>query len=434
MSSSLDTEVEIVKLARLMACEAGDLSHLRHVDPQDVRDLREQVTVVMFDADRQMLQRCAAATKLIPSKLAALIGQRAFGPLLCARITGLLEPSRAVEIAARLPTPFLADLAVALDPRRASRVIAEIPPQQIAAITKVLGEREEYIAMGGFVGHLSEAALRAAIAVVSDEDLLLTAYVVESKGSLGALVATLPVKRLESIIATANRASLWVEALDVLRHVSERQRGQLGDIAAGQDDEVLDGMVRAAQRELLWDDVLPVTRAMSPESRARFAALKSIHTRPVLASIVDAASRHGLWPELLQLLPLLPPAARRRVAALGTGFGRPVLAQIVGAAHDNGLWGPLMQFATDLERRTQVLIAKLLAAAADDVLDGLLDAVWEQRLEPELAHLAALLAPADMSAFCARLVARGGEEFVAALREAAVEHDHAKLMQALAPA
>ena len=257
MSSPLDTEVEIVKLARLIACEANDLGHLRHVDPQDIRDLREQVTVVMFDADRQMLQRCAAATKLIPSKLAALIGERAFGALLCARITGLLEPSRAVDIAARLPTPFLADLAVALDPRRASRVIAEIPPKQIAEITKLLAEREEYIAMGGFVGHLSEAALRAAIAVVSDEALLRTAYVVESKGSLGALVATLPAKRLEAIIATANDAGLWTEALDVLRHVSERQRGQLGDIAAGQADEVLDGMVRAAQRDLLWDDVLP---------------------------------------------------------------------------------------------------------------------------------------------------------------------------------
>jgi hypothetical protein len=434
MSSLLNVDVEIVKLARLVDSEPKDLEHLRGVDPQDIRDLREQVTVVMFDADRQMLQRVASATKLIPTKLAALIGERAFGPLLCARLTGLLEPSRAVDIAARLPTPFLTDLAIELDPRRASRIIAEIPPQQIAEITKLLAEREEYIAMGGFVGHLSEAALRAAIAVVSDEALLRTAYVIESKGSIGALVATLPTERLEAIIATATAAELWIEALDVLGHVSEAQRGQLGDIAAGQADEVLDGMVRAAQRELLWDDVLPVTRAMSAESRARFAALKSIHTRPVLASIVDAASRHALWPELLQLLPLLPAAARRRVAALGTGFGRPVLAQIVGAAHEQSLWGPLLQFAAELERRTQVLIAKLLAAVADDILDAMLDAVWEERLEPELAHLASLLTSDEMRSFSERLVARGGEEFVAALREAAEARELADLSEALAAA
>jgi hypothetical protein len=330
VSSALASDVEILKLARLVSCEPAELDYLRHIDAREVRDLREQVTVVMFDADRQMLQRVASACKLIPSKLAAVIGERAFGPLLCARLTGLLDPSRAVDVAAKLPTPFLGDLPVALDPRRASRVIAEIPPQQIAAITRLLAEREEHVAMGGFVGHLSEAALRAAVAVVSDEALLKTAYVVESKGSLGAFVATLPVTRLESIIATANGAGLWVEALDVLRYVDERQRGELGDIAAGQAGEVLDGMIKAAQKHLLWDDVLPVTLAMSPESRARFAALKAIQTRPVLASIVDAASR-GLWPELLQLLPLLPAPARRRVAALGTGFGRPVLAQIVGA-------------------------------------------------------------------------------------------------------
>jgi hypothetical protein len=405
MSTPVNADVEILKLARRVSCEPEDLEYLRHVDPQDVRDLREQVTVVMFDADRQMLQRVAAATKLIPSKLAALIGERAFGALLCARLTGLLEPSRAVDIAARLPTPFLADLAAQLDPRRASRVIAEIPPAQIAEITRLLAERDEHIVMGGFVGHLSEAALRAAIAVVDDEALLRTAYVVESKGSLGALVQTLPPERLESIIATAAQANLWIEALDVLRHVSERQRGELGDIAAGQDDAVLDSMIRAAQRELLWDDVLPVTRAMSDESRARFCALKSIQTRPVLASIVDAASRHGLWPELLQLLPLLPA----------------VLGQIVVAAHRQGLWGPLLGFATELEQRTQVLIAKLLASVEDDVLDALLDAVWEQRMEPELAHLGSLLPKAELQAFCARLTTRGGDEFVAGLGEAARE-------------
>lgn len=385
----LNVDVEILKLAHLVGCEPQDLGYLARVDPQDVHDLREQVTVVMFDADRQMFQRVAAAARLLPTRLVAVIGERAFGPLLCARITGLLEPSRAVDVAARLPTPFLAELAVALDPRRASRVIARIPPSQVAEVTTVLAEREEYVTMGAFVGHLSDAALRAAIAVLGDEELLRTAYVVESTSSLGALVATLPEARLRTILATATEADLWIEALDVLGHLDERQRGQLGDLAAGHADEVLDGMVRAAQRALSWDGVLAVTHAMSPQSRARFAALRSIHTRPVLASMVDAASRHALWPELLQL-------------------------------------------AIELERRTQVLIASLLAASADDGLDGLLDAVWEQRLEPELAHLLSLLPSAELGNFAPRLLTRGGDEFVAALREAAQELELHELGSALA--
>lgn len=381
--TSLDGGVEILKLAWLVDAEPEDLSYLESVEAQDIRDLREQVTVAMFDSDRQLLQRVAAATKLIPGKLAAVIGERAFGPLLCARVTGLLEPSRAVDIAARLETDFLADLAVELDPRRASRVIAEIPPEQIAEITRELARREEFIPMGGLVGHLPEAALRAAIDVIDDETLLLTAYVVEAKGNLGALVGLLRPERLESIICTAVKRDLWPEALDVLGHVSERQRGQLGDIAAAQEDAVLDTMVRAAQRDGLWDVVLPVTRAMSPDSRARFAKLKSVHTRPVLTTIVDAASEHGLWPELLELLPQLPAAARRRVAALATGFERSILEQIVGAAHEHGLWPPLVAFAGELEDSTQAQIAEI--AADDDVRDGLLAAIAAEGLEAQVA-------------------------------------------------
>jgi hypothetical protein len=381
---SPDGGVEILRLARLVGAEPEDLSYLQYVAPQDIRDLREQVTVAMFDEDRQLLQRVATATKLIPAKLAAVIGERAFGPLLCARITGLLDPSRAVDIAARLPTDFLADLAVELDPRRASRVIAEIPPKQMAEVTRELAEREEFIAMGGFVGHLSEAALRAALDVIDDETLLLTAYVVEAKGNLAALLRLLPPERLEAIIRSAAELDLWREALDVLRHVSERQRGQLGDLAAAQDDAVLDTMVGAAQRDGLWADVLPVTRAMNRDSRVRFAKLASVQTRPVLASIVDAACQHGLWPEVLVLLPDLPAPARRRVAALGADFERSILEQIIRAAHDHGLWPPLVRFATELEAETQMQIAEI-AADDDDVRDGLLAAVAAEQLETEVA-------------------------------------------------
>jgi hypothetical protein len=119
--SLVQADVEISRLARLLGTGADELGYLRQVQWQDIRDLREQVTLVMFEADRQMLQRVASATRLLPSKLTATVGERAFGPLLSARVTGLLEPSRAVDIADRLPTTFLADLAEQLDPRRASR-------------------------------------------------------------------------------------------------------------------------------------------------------------------------------------------------------------------------------------------------------------------------------------------------------------------------
>jgi hypothetical protein len=424
-------DAEIEKLARLLGCKPRAIDFLRQVDWQDIRDLREQAASTMFEADRQGLQRVAAATKLMPSKITAAIGERAFGPLLAARVTGLLDPSRAVDIAGHLPTRFLADVGEQIDPRLASRVIAEIPAHQIAAVTAELAARDGHVTMGRYVGHLSESALKAALDAVDDEALLRTAYVIESKASIAALVAIVPEQRLHDIMRAANELDLWREALDVLRHVSDEQRGMLGDIAAEQDDDVLAGLVKAAQRDRLWADVLPVARAMGQDGRERFATLPAIQTRPVLSSIVDAAKERGLWAELLVLLPLLPAASRRRVAALGTGFGRSILVQIIAAAHEEELWSPLLSFAIELELRTQREAAKLLSAADENVLNGLLDAIEEDGTHEAFVRLIARLGATDMRAFAERLAPAAGEELLDALAEAAQEAELPALHKAL---
>jgi hypothetical protein len=416
--SGLNPGVEILKLARLVGSRPEDLAYLEPLAPQDIRDLREQVTGALFDADRHMLGRVAAASKLLPSKLTAAIGESVFGPLLCARLTGLLEPHRAVDIAARLPASFLADVAEHLDPRRASRVLGELPPAQVADTAQELVRREQYITMGSVVGHLSKAATRAALAVVDDEALLRTAYVVDSKGSLGSLVALLPEERLEDIIATASEAGLWTEALDVMGHVSEGQRGGLAEIAAAQDDEVLDGLVRAAQHDDLWGVLLPVTRAMSPASRERFAQLPSIQTRTVLAAIVDAAAQECLWADLLAFLPLLDPAARRRVAALATAL-RPMFPAIIAAAHEERLWPSLVEFAAELDAATQKRIAELIAGGDEAVLSSLLAAIEDSGLESESLIVVARLAGAKQRALGARIASLASEAGLASLAEAA---------------
>jgi hypothetical protein len=418
MSGGLDVGLEILKLSRLIGCGAEELGYLEPLDPQDVRDLREQVTGVLFDADRHMLGRVAAASKLLPSKLTATIGESVFGPLLCARLTGLLDPHRAVDIAARLPSSFLADVTEHLDPGRASRVIGELPAARVAEIAEELVSREQYITMGNVVGHLSKAATLAALDVVDDEALLRTAYVVESKGSLGSLVALLPEQRLETIIRTASQAGLWPEALDVMDHVSERQRGELADIAAAQDDEVLESLIGAAQRHGLWGVLLPVTRAMSPESRERFVGLSSVQTRTVLAEIVDAAARESLWADLLAMLPLLPAPARRRVAALATKL-RPVFPAIIEAAHEERLWPSLVVFAAELDDATQRQIAELIAGSDEVILAGLLTAIEEAKLERESLTVLAQMAPAKQRSFAKRIVALASEGGLVALAEAA---------------
>jgi hypothetical protein len=432
MSGAQDVGLEIVKLARLVGCRTDEIGYLERLEAQDLRDLREQVTGVLFDADRHMLGRVAAASKLIPTKLAATIGESVFGPILCARITGVLDPHRAVDIAERLPASFLADVTEHLDPRRASRVIAELPAARVADVAEELARREQHITMGSMVGHLSRAATVAALDVVDDAALLLTASVVESKGSLGSLVALLPEERLETIIRTASEEDLWPEALEVMSHVSERQRGELADIAADQDDEVLEGLIRAAQRDGLWGVLLPVTRAMSPASRERFVNLPSIQTRTVLAAIVDTAARESLWADLLAFLPLLPAPARRRVAALATAL-RPMFSSIIEAAHEEQLWPALVAFAAELDVPTQRRIAELILESDEAVLSGLLAAIEESELEPESVIVLSRLSAAKQRSLAKRIVDLASKGGLPVLAEAAAAADLDTFHKALKP-
>jgi hypothetical protein len=191
MSDALDTEAEVLKLARLLQCDPERLSYLERVPAQDIHALREQVTEMLFTAHDGILRRLATASRLLPVGVVASIGQRAFGPMLSARIASLLEPQRAVEIAAWLPTDFLADVAVELDPRRARDVLAGMPTGQLAAVTRELARRGEYVTMGSFVGHLGDEALAAAIETLDDRSRQQTALVVEDRQRLDEIVELL---------------------------------------------------------------------------------------------------------------------------------------------------------------------------------------------------------------------------------------------------
>jgi hypothetical protein len=201
VNQELEIQAEILKLARLLEREPETLSYLERVPLQDLRALRERTTEVLFTAHEGALRRLAAASRLLPVGLVASLGQNTFGPMLSARITGLLEPARAVEVAARLPTDFLADAAVELDPRRASAVIAGIPPRRISEITAELARRGEYVAMGRFVGHLDDAALASALKVLDDEDLVRTLVVMEERPDVARLVRLTDRERVDRLAA-----------------------------------------------------------------------------------------------------------------------------------------------------------------------------------------------------------------------------------------
>lgn len=216
---------EVLKLARLLQRDPDTLAYLEGVPEPDLRALRELVTERLFSAQGQTLSRLAAASKLLPTGLVATIGQRTFGPLLCARVAGLLEPSRAVDVATKLPTPFLADVAIELDPRRAHDVIGRMPAARVGEVAGELAARREYVTLGRFVGHITPDALHAALERLSDEDVLRTAFVLEDKDGLDELASLLGDERLETLVQVAERdPDLDEEGRELLGHLSPERR------------------------------------------------------------------------------------------------------------------------------------------------------------------------------------------------------------------
>jgi hypothetical protein len=335
-----------LKLARLLGCSTERLGYLEGLSPGEIRELRERASDVLFDVDGRRFRLVALASRLPPAAVTAVIAEHAFGPLLCARITAHLEVKRAVDLAERLPRRFVAALAINLDPRRARDVVAAIPPYLIAEVAAELTKDREWVAMGRFVGYLTDAAVKAAFRVIDDASLLRISYFVEVDEHLDHVVGLLEESRIRGAIRAATDQDLWPQALDLLSRVSPVRAGRLADLAAEEDDRVLGGMVDTAQRDGLWDVVLPVTNNMSHAGLTRFTSLAALHDPDVLRAMVHVAIVSNV--EVLPLVAMLPPHARvivwREIISLGETAPVEVVNLVVGQALDLDLDGVLDEF------------------------------------------------------------------------------------------
>jgi hypothetical protein len=344
VTTALETRAEIIKLARVLGTPEDQLGYLERASPEDLRALRERATDTLFEKDHERLHKLALASRILPSSIAAVIARWALGALLSARVTGLLSPSKAVEIAKRLPASFLADIAVELDPRRAAEVIERMPAWQVGEVAAELTRRNEHVAMGRFVAYLGDEAISAAMEQIDDAGLLRIAFVMEGKDRLDHVVGLLPEQRLAGVMRAADRAGLWPEALDLLDHLSPERKGALAEIATAEG--LLESLAQTANAEGLWDIVLPVIPLMTEPSRLSLARLRIVEDPRALAAILDTAGRYDLWAALLPVVEHLPAASRDTVASLAAGFDPSVLERIVAIVRDRDMWSILLPLVT----------------------------------------------------------------------------------------
>ncbi len=217
MSRTSESRAETAKLARVLRVEHPQvLAFLLPVPASELRDYREAVTDLLYDDDQQLLQRTADAARLLPVRTLASIGERALGPLICARLTSLLDPRRAIEISEHFSVDFTARLAAELDPRRVAEVVSGIATDTVVAVSTAMAANGEHVAMGRFVAHLDDAALRVCVEALGDEDLLRVAFVMEGDERLPAVFDLIGAERAARMFAGAHMSGLREEAAHVI--------------------------------------------------------------------------------------------------------------------------------------------------------------------------------------------------------------------------
>jgi len=404
----LERRAEIVKLSRVLGVTPEQLAYLEPASPEDLRELREQATDALFEGDNRF-NKLAFVSTMIPSPIAAKIAHWALGPLLSARVTGLLDPGKAVALAKRLPADFLADIAVELDPRRAREVIERMPAKTVADIAGELAARGEEVAMGRFVGYLGDDAITASMERIDDPSLLRIAFVMEGKERFDHVLGLLPEERLADVLNAAERERLWPEALDLLSHMTDQRKGSLAEIAASQN--LLESLAETAYAEALWDVVLPVIPLMSNGTRASLARLRIVEDPRALGSILDAAAENDLWAALLPLDEHLPARPRDQVAALGATLPQPVLEHIVDLVNQQDLWSMFVPLAADhMDAVGRERVAQVIADVDIRVINGMADAVERDGLWRELLRIAERMRNDQLDRIADRLLNAGLED------------------------
>jgi len=254
--SALLVRAELIKLSRLLGASEEQVAFLAPLGVAALRQLEDRASAALYDEYRSAFQGLADAGKLLPASLVARMSELVFGPMLSARISGLMEPGRAVEVALKLKTRFLADICVEMDPRSAAELLRRMPPKVIVEVAQLLLQRREYVTMGRFVDDLTDEAIRAVTdSIKDDEALVRIGCFVERPERLDEVVALLGAERVRRVVAAVAAGTPEVQAagLAMMSQLSTRQLGRFRDAAIGLGLPVLNALVAALQREQATD-------------------------------------------------------------------------------------------------------------------------------------------------------------------------------------
>ena len=361
----LASMAEMDKLARLLGVSAEQIApEMYQLPAVQVREIRRAVSERLFRLDEHVFRRLARIANLLPTWAVLWLAQRRFGPLISARIAGLMTARKAARAAGRMPANFLADVSLELDPRYARDILAQLSATQIVAIVQVLIARGEYMTMGRFVDYLADDTIRAVLNAVPDEEhLVRIAYYMESKNRIDHVVRMMPIERLRRAILMIlePERDLLLPLMSLVFHVSYGLQQELGELAAEQDEQVLNEIATATQSHQLWGDLLPVVALLSQVSQGKVVNLPILRDDPaVLESVLQSADRDGRWRDVLPLIPYMEVPMLEAAAVHAAALPDEAIRRIADACLLGELWEEVVIVLSRMPKARLLEIASIL--------------------------------------------------------------------------
>lgn len=352
----LADRAERQKLARALDTEASELDFLDDCAAPELRGLREGISEAMFKRYASSFRLLANLSGLVPATITAKIAHLALGAFLSGRVTGEMPPARAVLVARKLPSEFLAEISLSIEPARAEAVIAAMPTNMVETVAGILVRQREYVTMGRFVSAVSEEALYRVVDLLEDEALLHIGFYVEDAARIDQILEYLSDERLRGMIHTATEQDLWPEALSLVQIVGDAQKGRLGDLVAAEDETVLDSLIHVTQAQMLWPEVMVAAGSMAEDNQRTVVNLPSVTDEAVLNAIIITAHEQAIWSIVLPLVALMAPESQAIAIRAALDQEEAVLRGWLDAAGEADLMGHALTVFGNLppELRKQV--------------------------------------------------------------------------------
>jgi hypothetical protein len=315
----LATEVERLKLCRLLGLDAAGLGFLGRLPPRAIRQLRQTLWAQRQRQDFLHLRPWLGLARWLPVSLAAWCCERLLGLPLVTALAGELSLQQTLGIARLLSPARLADVCAQLDPRAAHDLVHLLPEARVLAVSRELLARRDHLTLGRFANHLGDAAMQAVLGVIEhDENLLHTVYFIESRSRLDHILRLLPEDRrhrLMQLLLSAEPEQLR-QLMFLLGSVSPALQAELGALAAT-DAAVLARLLQLTADGDYWEDMLPLLFNMGTAAQALLVSLPVWREQPaLLKKMLEVADREQLWLQLLPLCGLMDADLRQRSAGL----------------------------------------------------------------------------------------------------------------------